>query len=248
MTTRQRPGRNRVYINGAKIKNRLVELGMSERSLALASGVTVAGVRSAINEDAIPSQATIGNLDRLLNELGFDPGELLDPEPIEPDDDHDSDVQLLAQVLIRDPQVQRSDRLAIALEWTLDRVAAAQHALDDAVRPLGLKVHMNASKMTVRHLDSRSDRAMATLADLRDDAQTLHPNTARALYTAYTGALDSLTLKAVQQLQFGALRNRGAVVYGQRRGKRITLHEDTRFAFDVADDPQNLDDIHATDG
>lgn len=233
MTDRLRRGPKRLYINGSKIKDRLIELGMSERHLALASGLSVPAVTTAITEDTFPARANVGDLYRMLEELGYDPGEVLDPEPVEAQDDASADVQLLAQVLTREPYSVSADRLALALEWTTRRVRAAQRALDMRLNPLGLKVSDNTVSLTIRQLDGRADDAVIRLAELRDDKSGLHPNAARVLYAVYAGRLGAQALKGTQQIWFGTLKNRGAITYGRGRRMRVSLSKETRFAFPV---------------
>lgn len=223
-----------VYANGSKVRDRILEAGISERELARRTSIGDATVRAILHRNELNTSAQVADIYRLINDLGLNPGQLLDPPPpVEPDDTPDDDITVLAQLLQIVKTMQSPERLAIALEWDLKRLHTTLHALDARLRPLGLRIHRNTMGVTIRPIDDRADRAHARLAELRDDQEGLKQSAARVLYAVFTSNISTRETRNDHQVQLGALKNRGAVAFGSGNGNRFTVTDDVAYAFDV---------------
>jgi transcriptional regulator with XRE-family HTH domain len=223
-----------VYANGNKVRERILDMRISERELARRTGLGDATVRAILHRNELSRSTQIADIYRALTELGLNPGQLLDPPPPdEPDDTSDDDIHTLAGLLLCERTMHKPDRLAVALQWELDRLRAALTALDARLRNTGLRVHENSMGITIRPLDDRADKARQRLAELRDDDEGIHQGTARVLYAIYTGNISTRETRNDHQVQLGALKNRGAITFGTGTGNRFTLSGDVAYAFDV---------------
>lgn len=223
-----------VYGNGGKVRERLLELGMSDRELTRRTRVGVTTTRALLLRSEINTSLQLADLYRTLNELGLTPGQVLDPPPpVEPDDTPEDDISVLAGLLLTERGMHTHERLAIALEWTLDRLRDAATALDARLRPLGLHVHQNTMGVTIRPADDRADRARDRLAQLHDHEDGIHQGTARVLYAIYNGTMSTRETRNDHQLHLGALKNRGAITFGSGQGQRFALADDVDYAFNV---------------
>ena len=226
---------NRVrYANSDKFRARLFDLGISERELARRSGTSGATVRAILHRDEISASIQLADVYRMLDQLGLTPGQLLDPPtPDEPDDTPTDDTQTLAAILTSEKTMHPAERLAVSLGWTLDRLHETITHLDADLRPIGLRIHRSSMGVTIRPADDRADNALQRLAQLHDHEDGIHQGTARVLYAVYAGTMSTRETGNDQQVQLGALKNRGAVTFGTGSGNRFTLTDDATYAFNI---------------
>ncbi|WP_323793481.1 hypothetical protein [Nocardioides sp.] len=223
-----------VYANGEKVRERVLEMRISERELARRTGLGDATVRAILHRNELSRSTQVADIYRGLTQLGLTPGQLLDqPPPAEPEDTDEDDLHTLAGLLLSERTMHKPDRLAVALQWDLDRLRTALTGLDARLRHTGLRVHENTMGITIRPLDDRADQARQRLAELHDDGEGMHQGTARVLYAIYTGNISMRETRNDHQVQLGALKNRGAINFGTGTGNRFSLSEDVAYAFNV---------------
>jgi transcriptional regulator with XRE-family HTH domain len=223
-----------VFANGDKVRERILDLRLSEREFARRTGLGDATVRAILLRNELSRSVQLADIYRALNELGITPGQLLDPPPpLEPEDSEDDDAHTLAGLLQSERNMHKADRLAIALGWELDRLRRTLNALDSRLRHVGLRIHENSMGITIRPLGDHADEAKRRLAHLRDDEEGIHQGTARVLYAIHRGTISTRETRNDHQVQLGALKNRGAITFGTGNGNRFALTEDAVFAFDV---------------
>lgn len=221
-----------VYANGDKVRERILELRISERELARRTGLGATTVRALLRRNELNTSAQVADIYRALHELALTPGELLDPPtPDEPDDSTDDDIDTLAGLLMADRTMHLPDRLALALGWTLDRLDTTLTALDARLRPAGLRVHRNTMGITLRAATNTAAQAHQRLTDLDDDEDGINQGTARVLYAIHTGDISSRETRNDHHVHLGALKNRGAINIGFGDGTRYTLTDDVMYAF-----------------
>lgn len=128
------------------------------------------------------------------------------------------------------------ERLALALDWTMDRLHTALDELDTRLRPIGLRIHSHTMGVTIRPADQRGEPAARKLEQVRDAEEGLHRGMARVLYAVHEGTLSQTETKADHRLHLGALQHRGAVTTsGDTRG-RFAISPYTAYAFNVTPD------------
>ena len=223
-----------VPVNGLVLRNRLNELGMSDRDLSRLTGLGQTMVRSILLQNRLSTSTNVAELNRCLEEVGLTYGELLDANySNEPDDSPDGDVSTLAGVLNSDRRMHPLEQLALALGWTLERLSEVAINLDKRLRLSGLRIHQNTNGLTIRPADDSSSKALKILTELRDDDQGLRHNTARTLFAVYSGTLSTGDLSNDVRVKIGELNNRGAITLGSGKGSRVQLSDNCAFAFDV---------------
>lgn len=222
-----------VYANGDAVRDRLLDMRISERELARRTGLGDTTVRALLRRNELHTSTQVADIYRAIDELGLTPGDLLNPPaPVEPDDTTDDDITTLAG-LILERNMHLPERLALALGWTLDRLHNTLPALDARLQPAGLKVHRNTMGITIRPATNNANDASKRLADLHDDEDGIHQGTARVLHAVYTGNISSRETRNNHQVQLGALKNRDAIHIRHGDGTRYTLTDDVAFTFDV---------------
>ena len=223
-----------VYANGHKVRDRILDLGISERELARRTGLGDATVRALLRRHQLNTSIQVADIYRTLDELGLTPGDLLDPPPTqEPEDSHDDDIHTLAGLLMTERTMHLPERLALAFGWTLDRLNTTLDALDARLRPAGLRIHRNAMGITIRPDTNNADQALERLADLDDDHDGINHGTARVLYAIYTGDISSRETRGDHHVHIGALKNRGAININSSDGPQYTVADEVAYAFDV---------------
>lgn len=227
-----------VRVDGAVLRQRILDLGLSDRALAAAAGTGQATVRSMTQDDALVGHVTVAVLRRLLDETGLTAGDLLDG----PDTGHEApsdggDTALLAQLLLGDPRAHPRERLAYALGWTLDRLAAAVDAAGAALAPAGLRVHENTAGMVaLRRTDDRAADALRRLQRARDHDDGVDNGDARLLYAVLTGELAGGDVRHGDRPKLATLHRQGVLEIeegGTATGGRVRLSAAAAYAFDV---------------
>lgn len=223
-----------VYANGDKVRDRILDMGISERELARRTGLGATTVRALLRRHELNNSIQVADIYRALDELGLTPGDLLDPPaPHEPENSHDDDIHTLAGVLMTDRTMHLPERLALAMRWSLDRLDMTLDALDARLRTAGLRIHRNTMGITIRPDTNNADHALQRLADLDDDHDGINQGTARVLYAIYTGTISSRETRSDHHVHIGALKNRGAINIATENGPLYTLTDEVAYAFDI---------------
>lgn len=92
-----------VRANGAALRQRLLDLGITDRRLVSTTGLGPATLRTLKSRGEMAASVTVGTLRRVLDETGLTAAALLDPPPETSDDEAVDDPALLAQLLVHDP-------------------------------------------------------------------------------------------------------------------------------------------------
>jgi len=230
-----------VPVNGGALRQRLLDMGCSDRAFADRTGLGLTGIRTVLLRGHLNTSTTLTVLDSVLRESGLTAAEFLDPAP-GPHDDGPAystptgttgDAAMLAHVLLADPRRQDRTVLARALDWDYERLDAALRTADTIFGDLGVEAHENAMGIALRPLDARATEATGRLTVLRDHEDGIPNGAARVLHDLWAGELDDRGGGADLLLKLGALRRRG-LVETDTSGKRLTLSDDVLFAFDVS--------------
>jgi transcriptional regulator with XRE-family HTH domain len=215
-------------INGMILRQRLLELGISDRAFARATGLGDIALRSILRDNEVHGSVSLATLRRVLIESGLTAAELLDAPVHQPEGDPSDDAAVLAQILVNDNRRHPEDRLTIALGWTLDRLRAAAALLDTHLRPVGLAVHTNNMGTSLRASNGLSTQASEALDRHRDAEDGLDNGTARILYAAYTGTLSSTDVGHGTKPKLAALLNRSLIEEATDGGARFRLTDITK--------------------
>jgi transcriptional regulator with XRE-family HTH domain len=233
-----------------RIRNRRLELGLSERDVAAHCGVSTAVIRS-IEAARVDADLTLGQLAKVGAVLGLDLPELLDthalqpeqegPAPAGPDDDVAKLGSLLADIRVLVPV----EGLADALNWDLTRTHTALERLDAALRPAGLRLHQ-------LHHDVRIARTVTAV-----DAQTLEElwrihlarrsltiTQARLLKALRDGVVPLASNKDTQKVRLPELRNAGLIAAAAAESgstAKWELTDDVRFSLLLDELPTTAD-------
>lgn len=232
-----------MLVNGALIRERRLELGLSERRVAALMGpsfsqTVVRGVETGTNH----SDLTIGELVRLADLLSLPVADLLTTTA---GDDAPQQVgaETLAEFLDRVvPQVSvvlfelgrlvPVESLAETLGLPLADVEAALHELDARLAGVGLCVHRlgNDAKIARRH--DAPARGVLKKAWREQAGRTgLNLSQVRLLYRAARGEVPK-TLRNPEQVAAGQLVNAGILIRTQSGG--VTLADDAAFSLQLA--------------
>lgn len=149
-------------LNTAFIKRRRVELGLSNRVLAAAVGITSSGLL-AFEEDASQGDITLAMLERLSTALACDVRDLIaTPEADEPDRDEEhgdegdverdpaADAAALGMVLYASSTLTPVAALAEITGWTRRHVKATLDVLEERLAVAGLALHRLENRVAVR--------------------------------------------------------------------------------------------------
>lgn len=137
-----------IRLAAERIRNRRLELVLSEREVAARWGVSTAIIRS-IEAGTVNADLTLGQLANLATILGLDITDLLDTACLEPKarvaptvpDDDVTDVEKVGSLLADIRVLIPIEGIATALKWDIDRVMTALEELDEKVWGAGLRVH-----------------------------------------------------------------------------------------------------------
>lgn len=203
-----------VLLNGAVIRRRRFELGLSERSLAKPLGVssaTIARIEDGTNHKDLP----LGLVVRMADELGLSLGDVLLVE--EPDDAHSpenmsNDAARLGALLWETSTATPLSAITEVLGWTLEHARDAIKALDALLRPAGLRVQMRNSEVRLeRRLDAAGELEVKALLRRHQARRGLGLSEARVLADLLAGRLDTTKLSNPNQVALARLANAGLV-------------------------------------
>lgn len=233
-------------VNSVRLRQRLLDLGMSDRLVAQRTGLGQSAIRSMTTSGRISDSMSLSSLRRILELTGLSAQQLLDPpddgvdRPTDPpgDDQADGesaggDVAVLAQVLLSDLRVHPEERLATACSWTLNRLRDTLDHLDAQLRHVGLRVHSNSMGVTIRPADSRGAAHSRRLAAQRDSLDGLNHGEARMLFDIFSGRHSRTDTENAAWVRLRRLHNAGLIRVGGVEGSRASVTEDVAYAFDV---------------
>ncbi len=158
-----------ISLDGDAIRNHRLDLGLSQRSLAKATGLSTKSMSDVETGHPGAAVETLLPLQRLVDTLGVPLQDLLnDDTPNGPDDTGAASPQagpddmaaLGAHLLTTRVNTLKTD-LADDLGWTLDRLRLAAAALDHHLRPLGMQVHTLRGGYRLRPADGHRSYAKA---------------------------------------------------------------------------------------
>ncbi len=224
--------RRTVWINGPLVRRRLLEQNLSEREFARHTGLTSTTTRAIVSNSGLTSALSVADLYRMIALLGVTIPDLLveAPEASEPDgEDH----TVLIRLLQAEKRAHDAVRIALALDWTLDRLYRAAADADAALPAVGLRLHRTNGGYTLRPADEEVEEARRRLALLRDDDEGITASMARVLIGAYDRTLSDQEDRNDHRVQLAQLHNLGAL--NDRRpdkGSRNSLSDDTAYCLD----------------
>ncbi len=193
-----------IWLDGQAIRLARLDLGLSQRSLAKAVGLTTKSMSDIESGHPGAGQETLLPLQRLVDALGVPLSSLMAEDT--PSGPHDAgarapdagpdDMAALGSLLLDCRVNTAKSDLADALGWTLDRLRLAAAALDHHLRPLGMQVHSLRGGYRIRPAGGHTDRVKLT-ADRVTAARTGLTNAdAELLHRALAGVLDTKKVAA----------------------------------------------------
>lgn len=233
------------YINGQVVRRRRQRLGAegSIRAFARSVRLTSTSIRSIELVNEIPGETPLHLLTRMAGVLGVPVTDLIGrPEPesdvpaTEPDDmDHlAEDVARLGRLLTHDERLTNRTAIALVFGWHLDRLRAAQEALSERLRPVGMTVHYSNAGIGLRPIDSSADSDADQVASMRLATDGMTLTQGELLLDVMTGRLLSNQVTEGKLPHLSNLMNLG-LVYQEMRGgmNSYRLTADAVYAFDV---------------
>lgn len=243
-------------INSVRLRQRLLDLGVSDRAVAARTGLGQSAVRAMTTTGRVSDSISLSSIRRIMDLTGLSAQQLLDPpdatpwgaQALPPTDQQRTpdtksghadgeelaeDVAVLAQTLLSDLRMHSIDRLATALCWTFDRLHAAIRALDVDLRVVGLRTHRNAMGVTLRAVDSRAEDHSRRLATLRDADDGLNHGEARTLFDIVTESFSKTDVDQATNVWLRQLHNRGLIHFGGITGSRTAVTGDVAYAFAI---------------
>lgn len=236
-----------------RIRLRRLELALSERDVASHWGVSTAVVRS-VEAGRVDTELTLGQLAKLADILGLDLHELLDTGAAPASDEAGGDASsaddvakvgaLLADVRVLVP----IDGLAEALGWDLERTHRALEALDETLRPAGLRVHrLHHDVRLARTVTVTTDTELEGLWRRHFAVRSLNPAQANLLRQIRDGKARLAGTKDTEKVRLPELRNAGLIrpaAAAAGTTARWELTEDVRFGL-LLDELPTTDDVTA---
>ncbi len=223
-----------IPVNGRVLRQRIMELGISERVFAVSVGISSTVLRSILADGLLVNHLTVGTLYRILSESGLTTSDLLDQPCASIDETPTGDARRLAQVLVGDLRLQPRERLARALEWTLSRVDDAVNDLHPRLHEIGLAVHSTQKGITIRARDTDSADALRRLQQMFDVDEGLNTSQARILHRATLPLFGNSRTRKGDLPYVANLHRQGMLeVVDGREGGRFRLSEAAAYALDV---------------
>lgn len=226
---------NTVFVNGGRIRSRLLDLEISERDLARQTDIGQSAIRGLLRNSHAHTSLTIAQVQALAREVGLTVAEVLTPDEDITDEPADSDdmTRRLIAVLLQDKRIIAWDHLVDAFQSTRKDLRRAATAANQSLRGTGLRVHIANSGLALRAEETPVREVIATVERLRARADSMDNGTARVLYDVVTGSIAQGQIKKGYGPRLGYLHNQGMVHVGRPGGKFIVPSEDVAFAFDV---------------
>ncbi len=224
-----------IPVNGRVLRQRIMELGISERVFAVNVGISSTVLRSILADGLLGNHLTVGTLYRILSESGLTTSDLLEQPCASLTETPTGDARRLAQVLVSDSRLHPRERLAGALEWTLSRVDDAVNDLHPRLQEVGLAVYSTQKGITLRPRDTDSADALRRLQQMFDVDEGLNTSQARILHRATLPISENSHIRTGDRPYIANLYRQGMleVIDGQDGG-RFRLSEAAAFALALA--------------
>lgn len=209
-----------MILNHSLLRSRRIQLGLSCRQLAVASGVTTT-VIFRVEKTGDATLLQVKNLTSILQNLSLDLTDVLPSTASRIEEALSPETCELAQMLFQSKRAISKSQIARTLSITLEQVDFLLACLDSKLRHVGLRTHQNTDGMRLV-LGMQSE-------NLPDVA-----NTARRARTF--GVLNIGDLSLLFKAMSGALRSNN--IMGSVNGK-VSLHKLTNAGL-VEIDPNGL--------
>jgi transcriptional regulator with XRE-family HTH domain len=226
---------NAVFVNGDRIRSRLLSLGMTERDLSRQTGIGQSAIRGLLRENQTHTSLTIAQLQSLAREVGLTVAEVLTPddEAVDPAVTDDEKAQRLISVLLHERRTIAWDHLADAFGWTSKDLRHAARTCNERLRGTGLRIHIANNGLALRAADQPVNEVIASVERLRARDDSMDHGTARVLFEVVTGSIAQAQIRKGYAPRLGYLKNQGMVHVGRPGEKFIVPSEAVSFAFDV---------------
>ena len=167
------------------------------------------GAVARLENGEAPDDWTLRQLDSLAAALGFEVAELL-AQPDRGDASEDDDIAVVGSLLIRFSRLTPTRALAHATNWELARVNRAIRALDQAVRPAGLRVQRLRGAVAIRPGPLPVDDERLARLLQREIARTkLSLSQLEMLAAAADGTVDEQRFSEADRVTYASLMNAG---------------------------------------
>jgi hypothetical protein len=179
-----------VPVNGQVLRQRLLDLGLSDRRAAALVGIGQATVRSMTADGTLGGHMAVSVLRRLLDETGLAAGDLLDTpaaSPEAPPSGEDERPARPGAARGHPDAPPRTARHGPRLDPGPAR--SSHHRPRRRARTAGLKVHVNSMGVTLRPSDGGAAEAVRRLQAAREVAEGLDNGDVRLLRRALLGDL-----------------------------------------------------------
>lgn len=213
-----------IRLDGDAIRLARLDLGLSQRSLAKAVGLSTKSMSDVETGHPGAAQDTLLPLQRLVDTLGVPLGQLIaDDTPAHltasgarAEDAGPDDMAALGGLLMSNRTNVATTDLADSLGWTLDRLRLAAAALDHHLRPLGMQVHSLRGGYRLRPGDGHRTKARMTLDRITSAEVGLSAPAAALIYRALAGSLSTQQVSAHERPRLAGLLRAGVLVDKQQ--------------------------------
>lgn len=182
------------FLNAPLLVARRERLGLTERELALQTGVSITTIRS-MERSKNHAELRVRFLIRLSAALGIHPTELFNPQLTQAPQPPTTDDAKLEALLHQHKAVAHRTSILKTLNWTPERLRAAEERLEARLHGTGtwLQRHWGLAIWPTAHYVSDEERKM--LARHESARRTIDTGQARLLRRLIAGELDSTWLR-----------------------------------------------------
>lgn len=225
-------------IDGQVVRTRRLQLGLSQRRLASAAGISLATLTDIENHDGQDRSVTVASLRRLAEALDLTPARLVEvvavDEPTEPEpvaeDAQPDDVPLVARLLLDATAALHVDDIAHALGWSYRRADDALDRLDGHLSGTGLHVQLVSGRALLRP-QAGTDTAAALIAPVLAARRGIDRGQAALLHTTVRSLQETGRASGHGQRGMASLLLTGLLE--DDGGRRVRLGDDLRYALDL---------------
>lgn len=231
-----------ISLDGDAIRINRLDLGLSQRSLAKATGLNTKSMSDIETNHHAAAEQTLLPLQRLVDTLGVPLRALLaDDTPNGPDDTGANapqagpdDMAALGALLLNTRVNTLKTNLADDLGWTLDRLRLAAAALDHQLRPLGMQVHTLRGGYRLRPADGHRSKAKARADKTTGARNGLSIPEAELIHRALHGGMDTQKISVSQRPSLGRLLRQSVLA---QQDVQAVPGPPLLDALDIPDDP-----------
>ncbi len=217
---------NSVYVNGDRIRSRLLELEMSERDLSRQTGIGQSAIRGLLRTSQTHTSLTVAQLQTLAREVGLTVAEVLTPEqPVDTERDSSDTARRLLAVLRHEQRIIAWDHLVDAFAWSSKNLRRAASTANQSLQGTGLRVHIANSGLTLRAEEQPVSEVITSVDRLRARDDSMDNGTARVLYEVVAGTIAQAQVPQGVRTPPRLLEEPG---HGSRRSLRSGLHHPVR--------------------